>query len=99
MTIQFVRQYRKRETQKLVFVYNVKGTAEEVVAYQKSNPKHIIDKETKETLFFTTRFVGKACDMLVSAKGEYFPDTTELDQRANLEQNFSIGIANEVMSK
>lgn len=99
MTIQFVRQYRKRETGKLVFVYNIKGTPDEIKAYQASNPKHIVDSVTKEVLFFTVRFVGKTAEMLEGANKQWYPDTTELDQRANLEQNFSVSIANEVMGK
>lgn len=98
-----INPYRKREADakgnfNLVYVYNVKGTPEELTEYKKVNPKAITDSKTNEVLFFTTRFVGKSADLNKTETG-YFVDTRELDMFASLEKQWGATIAAQKMAE
>lgn len=85
-TIKFLRQYRKRETGNLVFVYKVTGTEEAVAAYVKAKiaegaPAASIQSKEDGTLFYSNKFVGvKPLALIQTKEGKWFPDTTKQDQ-------------------
>lgn len=74
--------YRKRETNNLVYVYDIKGTPEELTAYQAANPKAIKDIKTGHVLFFSTKFVGKTAE-LVKGEKSWYVDTIADEQFAS----------------
>jgi hypothetical protein len=95
-----IRQYRKRETGKMVFVYQVSGTPEELAAYKTAKGEHYReDKDTKAILMFSNRYTGKSVDLIKTEKGDYVPDTTEFDQLANLSDQYGIDIALRIAGK
>lgn len=95
-----IRQYRKRETGKMVFVYNVTGTPEEMAEYKKAKGDfYREDKDTKQVLMFSNRFTGKSVDLIKTEKGEYVADTTEFDQLANLADQYGIDVALRIAGK
>jgi len=96
----FARQYRKRETSKMVFVYNVTGTPEQLEEYKKSKGEFFReDKDTKQVLMFSSRYVGKTCPLIKTEKGEFVHDTTEFDQLANLSNQYGIDVALRIAGK
>lgn len=100
MKATFKRQYRKQETGKLVVVYAVSGTEAELKEYEKSKGAHFrTDRETKEPLLFSNRYVGKKADMIKTEKGEFIADTTEFDQLANLADQYGIDVALRIAGK
>lgn len=89
-----IRQYRKRETGKLVFVYTITGTPEEMAAYKTSKGENYREDEaTKQVLMFSTRYLEKECSMIKTSAGVFVPDTTKLDQLANLADQYGIDVA------
>lgn len=97
MKAKFIRQYRKAavtennvevKPSRLVFVYGVEGTPEQLAEYKKlKGEKHIIDESTKMPLFFGIRYAGKNVALVLnSEKTEWNFDTTEQDQIKNLMQ-------------
>lgn len=99
MKIKFIRQYRKAATptqpSKMVFVYGVTGTPEQLAEYKKvKGDKHIIDETTKMPLFFSTRFCGQEGSILENKeKTDWRIDTTEADQLANLANQYGAELA------
>lgn len=100
MKIVFLRQYRKRGTGQLVFVYSVNGTEKQLAAYEKAKGENFKrDADTKEVLFFTTRFVGKTGKLMETSKNEWVVDTTEADQMKSLVDQYGYDIAKEMIAK
>lgn len=96
----FVRQYRKRETGKMVFVYGVTGTPEQLAEYKKAKGEfYREDEKTKQVLMFSSRYVGKSCPLIKTEKGEFVHDTTEFDQLANLSNQYGIDVALRIAGK
>lgn len=95
-----IRQYRKRETGKLVFVYTITGTSEEIAAYKASKgDNYREDATTKQVLMFSTRYLEKKCAMIKTSTGTFVADTTKLDQLANLADQYGIDIALKLAAK
>lgn len=89
----FVRSYTSQKGNK-TFVYTVSGTPEQMEAYKKSKGDfYREDEKTKEPLFFTTRYFGEKGSLVVTSKGEFVADTTEIDKLASLSDQFGIDVA------
>lgn len=103
LTIEFRRNYPKRSTDgtaKTIFVYAVKGTPEQLAKYKASKGEfYREDKDTEEVLMFSSRFVGKAAQLVETSKGEFVPDTSEIEQLASLINQFGIDVAKTVVGK
>jgi hypothetical protein len=85
MKIKFLRQYRKKGSGNLVFVYTVQGTKEQLAAYKKSKGEnHRVDETTKAALFFSSRFIGTESSLIKTSEGQFVADTTRQDQILNL---------------
>lgn len=109
--LQFIRQYRKPavienkeviKPSKLVFVYGVSGTPEQLAEYQKiKGVHHKIDDVTKMPLFFSPRFAGKTAQAeLNTEKTDWRIDTTAEDQIQNLmSQGYSYEHAKDIAGK
>lgn len=94
MKATFIRQYRKRETGNMVFVYALSGTPEQIVAHKKFKGKFsIVDEKTKEVLIFENRFHGPNCELVANEKNEWRVDTTKADQLKSLVDQYGIDIA------
>jgi hypothetical protein len=89
MTLSFLRQYRKKDTGKLVFVYNVKGTTAQLDEYRDAQGSFLVEDEKGTPLFFTSRYVGEACPLVANHKGDgFYADTTAMDKQAAMVQQY-----------
>jgi len=107
LQLTFARQYRKKTTGKLVFVYNVKGTAAQLDEYRDTQGSFLVEDEKGQPLFFTSRYVGEACPLVANHEGTgFYADTTTMDKQAamveqyggNLGQALAAQIASSVTS-
>jgi len=108
LQLTFARQYRKKTTGKLVFVYNVKGTAAQLDEYRDAQGSFLVEDEKGQPLFFTSRYVGEACPLVANHEGTgFYADTTTMDKQAamveqyggNLGQALAAQIASSVAGK
>jgi hypothetical protein len=99
----FLKQYRSKKSGRLVFVYELKGTQEEFESYEESKGSYAkYSDETGNPLYFTTRFAGKSVNMLQKENGDWFIDTSIMDQAKSLaEENpfMQEAIANRMMDQ
>jgi len=94
------RQYRKRETGKMVFVSTITGSVEDMAAYKTAKGDfYREDKDTKQVLMFSNRFTGSKTPLIKTEKGEFVADTTEFDQLANLTDQYGIDVALRIAGK
>lgn len=79
----YLRQYRKNG--KLVFVYVLVGSVSAIEAYQTLKGEDYRETDDKKPLFFTTRYAGKTCAVVVNEDTEkIYVDNSELDQANNI---------------
>jgi len=88
MTIEFNNSYPKRDKNgkmQDVFVYSVKGTAQELADYKKAKgDQYREDKETGKPLHFSLSYVGETCDLLITSNGNVVADNSKMRKAANL---------------
>lgn len=85
MKIKHIRSYRKQETGNIVNVYAVSGTPAQLEAFKEAQGDNlVIDEKTGSPLWFSTRYVGETCPLLISSNGKVFADTSEFDKAASL---------------
>lgn len=98
-----VRQYRKKETGKLVFVYKVTGKAEELDNYRAQAGEYLVEDDNGTPLYFSTRYVGEKCASLTTQDGRIIPDTSDMDTQAALVEqyggNFGQALADKLAAK
>lgn len=89
LQLSFARQYRKKATGKLVFVYNVKGTAAQLDEYRDAQGSFLVEDEKGQPLFFTSRYVGEACPLVANHEGTgFYADTTTMDKQAAMVEQY-----------
>lgn len=98
MKATYERQYRKQGTGKLVFVYILSGTVEQLAAYKTSKGTFNVVDDKGIHRFFSTRFLGNSCPMIKTGKDAWVADTTELDKLANLTAQYGYEIAKGIMN-
>jgi hypothetical protein len=82
------------------YVYEVKGTPEELAAYKKSKGENYReDKDSKEPLFFTTNVVGNSAELVENSKGEFIADMTKEKIFSGLECQYGTTIAREKIAE
>lgn len=96
----FKMQYRKTGG-KLVFVYELDGTPEQLAEYKKiKGDHHREDEKTKKSLFFANRFGGKEVSVIKTKDEKDFTmDTTEMDLLGNLTQQYGYEMAKDILAK
>lgn len=100
MKIKYLRQYRKKGTGQLVFVYTVIGNEKQLAAYKEAQGENYIeDEETKAPLFFTTRFAGKNGSLIVSNEGRVSADMSQFDQANSLIEQFPGALGNAIAAE
>ena len=89
LKIKFIRSYRSKNGTP-TFVYAVTGSAEAHAAYAEAQGSFLrTDENTGEVLWFTTRFVGDKCDLLVTDTGKVIADMSKFEQAASLCEQFN----------
>jgi hypothetical protein len=97
--IEMVRQYRKKETGKLVFVYKVLGKANELDAYREQAGDYLVEDDNGVPLFFSTRLVGAKCALITTQDGRMVPDTSEMDMQVALIEQYGGAVGNALAEK
>lgn len=88
LTITNNGQYRNKKGT-LVFRYVVKGSESALKAYEEAQGEfYTEDSTTGKPLYFSARFVGRQCDLIVTDEGKVYPDMSELEQQASLVAQF-----------
>lgn len=88
LKIKFLRSYRSKNGTP-TFVYAVSGSAEGMEAYRNAQGSFLrVDETTGETLWFTTRFVGEKCDLLITDNNKIIADMSKFEQAASLVGQF-----------
>lgn len=89
LKIKFLRSYRSKNGTP-TFVYGVSGSAEAHAAYAEAQGSFLrTDENTGEVLWFTTRFVGEKCDLLVTDTGKVIADMSKFEQAASLCEQYN----------
>jgi hypothetical protein len=84
MRASFIRSYRSKKGNP-TFVYSVKGTAEQLDAFKSAQGDFFReDDKTGAPLWFTTRFIGKSAELIITTSGNVVPDMSMFDAQASL---------------
>ena len=78
-----IRTYKSKSGNP-TFVYTVAGTKEDLVAYKKAQGSYYREQEDGTPLWFTTRYIGEAGDLLITSNGNIVPDMAKFDKQASL---------------
>ena len=88
MTIEFNNSYPKRDKNgkmQDVFVYGVKGTAQELADYKKAKgEQYREDKDNGAPLFYSVNYVGENCPLIITTNGNVVADTSMMRKASNL---------------
>lgn len=88
LTGKFVGQYRKNST--LVFRYALSGKDEGIEAYKALKGDNYRQTEDGDALYFTTRFAGNTCKIVVNAETEkIYVDDSAMAQASSLASQFA----------
>ena len=88
MKATLVRSYKSSKGN-TVFVYAVKGTAEQLEAFAKAQGDFArVDDKTGEHLWFTTRCIGNSGTLIITSNGKVVPDMSAFDQAASLAKQY-----------
>lgn len=89
MKARFLRNYRKQSTGNMVYVYRVTGSAKQLEEFKAAQGENlVIDEETGDVLWFTTRYAGDSVDLIITQNGKIVADTSEFDKAASLCQQY-----------
>ena len=89
MNVTLQRSYRSKKSGNVVFVYNVKGTQEELTQYEEIQGEHFtIDDKTSEPLWFTTRCIGDSGKLIITESGKIVADMSEFDAAASIAKQY-----------
>ena len=84
MKASFMRSYTSKKGNK-TFVYGVTGSDSQLADFKKAQGDFFReDKESKEALWFTTRFIGKVGGLIITTNGNVVADMSAYDQAASL---------------
>lgn len=83
MKVNCIRTYRSKNGNP-TFVYSVKGTAEQLEAFKKSQGDYYREDEDGNPLWFTTRYIGEEGMLMITSNGNCVPDMSEFDKQASL---------------
>ncbi len=97
----FMRSYKKAspvngQPANTIFVYVVKGTDDELIAYEEAQGTNYRQSDDGEPLFFTTRFGGNNVDLAITAKGRVVCDMSKYDQAASLASQYGGNFGQEI---
>lgn len=96
LAIKYLRQYRKRGTGQLVFVYQVTGNKADIDAYKEAQGENLVEDPEDGILYFTTRFAGKNGHVILSKEGKLSTDMSQFDQANSLIEQFPGALGNAI---
>lgn len=90
LTINFQRSYRKAgktpgAPSRLIFVYLVKGTAEQLDLYRLTQGSNLREDDKGNPIFFTSRYAGETAMLTLNHdETDYYVDNSAMDKQASL---------------
>jgi hypothetical protein len=95
MNIKAVRSYTSKQGNK-VFVYAVSGTKEQLEKFKTASGEFYREDEQGNPLWFTTRSVGNAGELVITTNGKIVPDMSKFDQAASLAKQYGGNLGEEL---
>jgi hypothetical protein len=83
MKIKLIRSYRSKNGNP-TFVYGVTGNASDLDAFKTAQGDYYREDADGTPLWFTTRCVGQAGQLIITTNGNVVPDMSAYDQAASL---------------
>lgn len=87
MKIKALRSYTSKNGNK-VFVYSVSGTKEQLEKFKAAQGENYREAEDGTPLWFTTRSVGDAGELIITTTGKIVPDMSAFDNAASLAKQY-----------
>jgi len=87
LNVTFVRSYRSKNSN-VTFVYKVTGSKENIEAYKAIQKDFAREDEDGNSLWFTTRFIGKTGSLLITTNDKVVPDMSAFDQAASISAQY-----------
>lgn len=79
---QFVRTYKK-SSGKVIFVYHVSGDQAQLDQFETIQGEHY-RTDNGTPVWFTDRYIGESCPLLITSKDKIVADTSEFDKANSL---------------
>lgn len=95
MKIKAIRSYTSKNGNK-VFVYAVSGTKEQLEKFKAAQGENYREAEDGTALWFTTRSVGNAGELIITTNGKVVPDMSSFDQAASLAKQYGGNLGEEL---
>lgn len=83
LKVQSIRSYRSKNGNP-TFVYSVAGQKSDLEAFKKAQGDYYREDDEKTPLWFTTRYIGEAGNLIITSNGNIVPDMSEFDKQASL---------------
>ena len=83
MRVSFVRSYKSRNGN-ATFVYIVNANAADLEKYKAAQGEFYREDESGKPIWFTTRFIGKVGNLIITTNGNVVPDMSAFDQAASI---------------
>lgn len=97
MDIHKIRSYRSKNSGRVVFVYGVKGTTQELTQFAEAQGEyHRTDDQSGEPLWFTTKFVGNQGKLVITSNGNVVPDMSNFDAANSLAEQYGGNLGQEL---
>lgn len=87
MKIKALRSYTSKNGNK-VFVYSVSGSVEQLAKFKAAQGENYRQAEDGTPLWFTTRSVGAAGELIITTNGKVVPDMSAFDNAASLAKQY-----------
>ena len=87
LNIRYKRIYKKSATGKVMFVYHVSGDQHALDQFETIQGEHY-RTDNGTPVWFTSRYVGESCKLLITTAGKIVADTSEFDKAKSLAEQF-----------
>lgn len=95
MKIKALRSYTSKNGNK-VFVYSVAGSKEQLAKFKAAQGENYREAEDGTPLWFTTRSVGAAGELIITTNGKVVPDMSAFDNAASLAKQYGGNLGTEL---
>lgn len=95
MQIKATRSYTSKQGNK-VFVYSVSGNKADLEKFKTASGEFYREAEDGTPLWFTTRSVGNAGELVITTNGKIVPDMSKFDQAASLAKQYGGNLGEEL---
>jgi len=87
LKVKFVRSYRSKKGN-VTFVYTVTGTDKQLEEYNEIQGDFYREDDDGNALWFTTRFIGKIGNLIITPNNKCVPDMSKFDMASSLAEQY-----------